>query len=205
MDVSVRSAVETANVTEVVKPKGRGGPKQAPAKAKSIAVEDDEEDDDEVLALKDRLAAYNLNSSPDRSEAHMLLTMRMSFEFEPEVAVEAKKKGGRKPATTKVAAAAAKPPKKRAPANKQSQSIGQRLITEVLKPAEDAGVSPDRKVRKMRESPFNKKSGAVLQSSVSSLGSLEEVSSEAVVAPKARPQRVNRGKKTTCVISDSDT
>ncbi|KAK4379698.1 hypothetical protein RND71_001560 [Anisodus tanguticus] len=234
MDVSVGSTVETANVTEVVKPKGRGGPKKAPAKAKSIAVEDDEEDNDEVLALKDRLAAYNLNSSPDRSEVMETevpkaqkkapaaqkkkivpssadvsddedeIEISDDDEFEPEVAVEAKKKGGRKPATTK-AAAAAKPPKKRAPAKKQSQSIGQRLITQVLKPAEDAGVSPDRKVRKMRESPFNKKSGAVLQSPVSSLGSLEEQVSEAVVAPKARPQRVNRGKKTTYVISDSDT
>ncbi|KAJ8573579.1 hypothetical protein K7X08_010090 [Anisodus acutangulus] len=233
MDVSVGSTAETANVTEVVKPKGRGGPKKAPAKAKSIAVEDDEEDNDEVLALKDRLAAYNLNSSPDRSEVMETevpkaqkkapaaqkkkivpssadvsddedeIEISDDDEFEPEVAVEAKKKGGRKPATTKEAAA--KPPKKRAPAKKQSQSIGQRLITQVLKPAEDAGVSPDRKVRKMRESPFNKKSGAVLQSPVSSLGSLEEQVSEAVVAPKARPQRVNRGKKTTYVISDSDT
>lgn len=36
--------------------------------AKPIAVEDEEEEeDDEVLALKDRLAAYNLNSSPDHS------------------------------------------------------------------------------------------------------------------------------------------
>lgn len=132
-----------------------------------------------------------------------------------------KKKGGRKPAAAK-AAAAPKPPMKRAPANKQSANVvGQRLITQVLKPAEDARVSPDRKVRKMRASPFNKKSGAVLGKNtsgsstsheseevsppISSLGSLEEEVSEVIVAPKARPQRANRGKKTTYVISDSDT
>ncbi|MCD9645177.1 DNA topoisomerase 2 [Datura stramonium] len=251
MDVSVGSTAETANVIEAVKPKGRGrGSKKAPAKAKSVVVEDEEEDD-EVLALKERLAAYNLNSSPDRSEvmeteapkaqkkaparraAAQKKTLPSSAddsdgedeieisdddEFEQQVAVEGKKKGGRKPAAAK--AAAPKPPKKRAPANKQSQSIGQRLITEVLKPAEDAGASPDRKVRKMRESPFNKKSGSLLEkntsssstlqeseevSPVSSLGSLEEEVSEVAVAPKARPQRVNRAKKTTYVISDSDT
>ncbi|KAK4372152.1 hypothetical protein RND71_007536 [Anisodus tanguticus] len=191
--------------------------KQPMLRRQNLLLDDEEDDDDEVLALKDRLAAYNLNFSPDRSEvmeteapkaqkkapakraAAQKKTMPSSAyvsddedEFEPEVAVEAKKKGGRKPATTKVAAAAAKPPKKRAPANKQSQSIGQRLITEVLKPAEDAGVSPDRKVPRVRLF-------------ADSSGTLEEVSSEAVVAPKARPQRVNRGKKTTCVISDSDT
>ncbi|KAH0726097.1 hypothetical protein KY284_001962 [Solanum tuberosum] len=253
MDVSVGSMAETANVTEVAKPKGRGGgSKKAPAKQAKPLVVEDEEEEDEVLALKDRLAAYNLNSSPDRSEATESeapkaqtkapakraaaqkkalpstpdvsegedeIEISDDNEFAPEVAVGGKKKGGRKPAAAK-AAAAPKPPKKRAPANKQSQSVGQRLITQVLKPAEDAGVSPDRKVRKMRESPFNKKSGAVMgrntsssstsshESEVSppipSLGSLEEEVSEVVVAPKARPQRANRTKKTTYVISDSD-
>uniref|UniRef100_M1A902 DNA topoisomerase 2 n=1 Tax=Solanum tuberosum TaxID=4113 RepID=M1A902_SOLTU len=252
MDVSVGSMAETANVTEVAKPKGRGGgSKKAPAKQAKPVVVEDEEEEDEVLALKDRLAAYNLNSSPDRSEvteteapkaqtkapAKRAAAQKKALpstpdvsegedeieisddnEFAPEVAVGGKKKGGRKPAAAK-AAAAPKPPKKRAPANKQSQSVGQRLITQVLKPAEDAGVSPDRKVRKMRESPFNKKSGAVMgrntssssstshESEVSppipSLGSLEEEVSEVVVAPKARPQRANRT-KTTYVISDSD-
>lgn len=160
-----------------------------------------------------------LPSTPDVSEGEDEIEISDDNEFAPEVAVGGKKKGGRKPAAAK-AAAAPKPPKKRAPANKQSQSVGQRLITQVLKPAEDAGVSPDRKVRKMRESPFNKKSGAVMgrntsssstsshESEVSppipSLGSLEEEVSEVVVAPKARPQRANRTKKTTYVISDSD-
>ena len=34
--------------------------------SKKAVVSDDEDDDDEVLELKDRLAAYNLESSPDK-------------------------------------------------------------------------------------------------------------------------------------------
>ncbi|NP_001313088.1 DNA topoisomerase 2-like [Nicotiana tabacum] len=249
--VSCFNSGNRSNVTEVVKPKARGGSKKAPAKAKPIAVEDEEEEeDDEVLALKDRLAAYNLNSSPDHSaeameteapkaqkkaptrkaaakkktlpsiadvsEGEDEIEISDDDESEPEVAVGGKKKGGRKPATAKAAPAAAKqPPKKRGPANKQAVGIGQKLITSILKPAENTdNSSPEKKVRKMRASPFNEKSGAVLgknkgstlqenedASPVSSLGSLEDEVNEAVVAPKAR---VTRGKKTTYVISDSD-
>lgn len=159
-----------------------------------------------------------LPSTPDVSDGEDAIEID-DDEFEPTAAVGGKKKGGRKPAAAK-AAAAPKPPGKRAPANNQSQSVGQRLITQVLKPAEDAGVSPDRKVRKMRASPFNKKSGAVMGKNTSSsstsheseevsplipsLGSLDEEVSEVVVAPKARPQRATK-KTTTYVISDSDT
>lgn len=126
-------------------------------------------------------------------------------EFEPVVVAE-KKKGGRKPA------AAAKPPaaasKKRGPAAKQSQLIGQKLITEVLKPSENPGISPEKKVRKMRESPFNKKSGSMLGSSSSRVsgdsvsGSTEEISNF-VVPRTSRPQRGNRT-KATYVLSDSE-
>lgn len=38
-----------------------------------VVVEDDDDDDDEVLALKDRLAAYNLDSSPDKSSGSNFL------------------------------------------------------------------------------------------------------------------------------------
>lgn len=34
----------------------------------------DEDDDDEVLELKDRLAAYKIDSSPDRSEGKIIIT-----------------------------------------------------------------------------------------------------------------------------------
>ncbi|KAK1360556.1 hypothetical protein POM88_045030 [Heracleum sosnowskyi] len=74
----------------------------------------------------------------------------------------------RKPAAGN--AKAPKPPvapvvtKKRgiAASGKQSQMAGQKLITDVLKPVENDGISPEKKVRKMRASPFNKKSGSLL-------------------------------------------
>lgn len=138
------------------------------------------------------------------------------FEVEIAAAPAAGKKGGRKAAgTTK----ASKPPaaaKKRGAANKQSQassSSGQKLLTDMLKPAETSGISPEPKVRKMRASPFNKKSGSVM-----GRGSLEvemveseekvdtpstEERSDAPVAARARPQRANR-RQTRYVLSDSE-
>lgn len=139
-------------------------------------------------------------------------------EIEVVAAPAAGKKGGRKPAAnSKVGAAAAKPPqaaaKKRGPAAKQSQAQ-QKLLTDMLKPAEDSGISPEKKVRKMRASPFNKKSSSVLGRAVGkeiettdseeTLGSSpmsEEVTE--VVQPRARPQRLNR-KQTVYVDTDSE-
>ncbi|KAI3853674.1 hypothetical protein MKW98_025191 [Papaver atlanticum] len=72
-------------------------------------------------------------------------------EFEPPAAL----KGGKKKASpaAKLAAAA---PRKRGPAKKQT------LITDTLKPAENIGISPEKKVRRIRQSPFNKKSSSVM-------------------------------------------
>lgn len=129
-------------------------------------------------------------------------------DFEPEAK---NKKGGRKPANAK---AAAKPPtgaKKRGPASKQQQVLGQKLITEVLKPA--AENSPEKKVRKMRASPFNKKSSSILGRGATSIDDEEndgETSKEqensastvgSVTDVAARPKRVNR-RQTSYVISD---
>lgn len=152
------------------------------------------------------------------------------FEFEDisdddefEVQVVKGKKGGRKPAAGN--AKAAKPPaapaetKKRGPAasSKQSQLVSQKLITDVLKPAESAGVSPEKKVRKIRASPFNKKSSSLLGrvaakdskddsvspgSSFDTSGGAGGGSSETMIRV-ARPQRANRT-KTTYVLSDSE-
>jgi DNA topoisomerase-2 len=87
----------------------------------------------------------------------------------------------------------------------------------MLKPAENPGISPEKKVRKMRASPFNKKSGSVLgrvgeknetspgdeenSGSASTSASTEE--SIEVVPARARPQKVNR-KQTRYVLSDSE-
>ena len=125
---------------------------------------------------------------------------------------EKKKKGGRKPANGK---AVGKPPpaatKKRGPASKQPQLVGQTLITQVLKPVE---VSPDKKVRKMRASPFNKKSGSILGRTINVDDDEEEDASEASAstlgsgtdaAPSVvRPKRANRTLTTKYVISDSE-
>ena len=86
----------------------------------------------------------------------------------------------------------------------------------MLKPAENSGISPEKKVRKMRESPFNKNSGSMLGrvgkvnevieneenlGSASTSASFEETIE---VAPaRARPQRVNRA-QTRYVLSDSE-
>ncbi|XVE99507.1 hypothetical protein REPUB_Repub03eG0204900 [Reevesia pubescens] len=137
-------------------------------------------------------------------------------------APEGGKKGGRKPAAN---SKAAKPPaaaKKRGPAAGKQSQAQQKLLTEMLKPAaEGSGISPDKQVRKMRASPFNKKSGSVLgrvgiskeletiTDSEETFGSAsmsenngEEVTE--VIQPRSRPQRANR-KQSTYVLSDSET
>ncbi|XP_071690080.1 DNA topoisomerase 2 [Rutidosis leptorrhynchoides] len=188
-----------------------------------------EPDDSEINELEDRLARHNIESSPELAEevpkkkapAKRAAAVKkkapvavisndedeMSADSDFEVVAPPpgeKKKGGRK-------AAAAKPPaggtKKRGPAAKTGGT--QKLITEVLKPVTEA--SPEKKVRKMRPSPFNKKSGSVLgkMNKKNDDDEEEEVmmsvgeSSGEVAPAKPRPQRANR-KKMTYVLSDSD-
>lgn len=116
---------------------------------------------------------------------------------------------GRKKTTAKPTAATTK---KRGQANKATQLVGQKLITDVLKPVEEnPGISPEKKVRRMRLSPCDKKSGSVLgrlkakEDEVGSSDSEEdqEINEVVVTAPKARPIRANRG-RATYVISESD-
>ncbi|KAJ6315497.1 hypothetical protein OIU78_018884 [Salix suchowensis] len=168
------------------------------------------DEDDEIQSLKDRLDAYRLDSSPERSAYMETDVLRVpagrdaarkkppaavsvisdsedepdlddDFDVQVKVVPETKKKGGRKAA----AAAndkAAKPPavtKRRGPASKQSQGLGQKLLTEMLKPAEGAG----------------------------NISRKETSTSEHAVAidvpAKARPQRANR-KQARYVLSDSE-
>ncbi|KAI4341171.1 hypothetical protein MLD38_025928 [Melastoma candidum] len=174
-----------------------------------------EEDDDEVLELKDCLAAYNLESSPEnqavpqngnaarpaktreprRAAPRKKPTIRLSdtSEEEADEAVsddaydispgEAPAKAGRKP---RVAAAVSK---KRGPAKKADSK--QMVLTDKLKPAESTGISPEKKVRKTRASPFHKKSSSVLQTE--GPGTSE--------ASSVRPRRASR-KQTRYVVSD---
>lgn len=166
--------------TDVSQIPAREPTKRAAAKKKTMTVLSDDSDSDNDV------------DANDDSEVEM---------------VETKKKGGRKPVAN--AKAAAKPPaaaagmKKRGPAGKQSQVLSQKLLTDMLKPAENSGISPEKKVRKMRASPFNKKSGSVLGRV--NMENETTTSEEIMEVPtRARPQRANR-RQTKYVISDSET
>ncbi|GAB2260936.1 hypothetical protein Droror1_Dr00011791 [Drosera rotundifolia] len=268
----VETSMDTTSMMEAdvppqqVKPKGRAaGTKKAPAKKK-----EDVEDDEGVEPLRARLAAYNLDSSPDNSaametdDAPKALPAKKQpskraaakkkpiavedisdddddedeeqgeasdEDFEAEVAApsEKKEKGrSRGTASNTKAAATTKtngaPPKKRGPASKQqSNLISQKLITDILKPAEESKISPQKKVRKMRASPFNKKSGSVLgrnkdqkeddaeqseenaqnAGSNSLLDSIEEVKDAMPVKRRSQREAASR-KQATVVLSDSE-
>ncbi|CAL5213936.1 unnamed protein product [Lathyrus oleraceus] len=237
------SAMEIENDVEVAKPKGRSGSKNIQKEA-----------DEDILSLQERLAAYNLESSGEKSGANAMESEEPvpagkkqvnkrggakkksstivlesdsdnevhdvddddDFEVQPKAAPV--KKGGRKPAAQNAKKAPAAP-KKRNVGTKQS--LGQKLLTDMLQPAESTGTSPEKKVRKMRESPFNKKSGSILGRAagkdISPIADLSEGSAsnsspstaedEVVeIAPqpaRARPQRANRAQK-IYVLSESE-
>ena len=140
-------------------------------------------------------------------------------EIEVVAAPDARKKGGRKPAANAKAGKAPAAAKKRGAANKQQpQTLGQKLLTDILKPAENSGISPEKKVRKMRASPFNKKrqSGSVLgrvgkvnqvtenEENLGSASTSASTEETIEVAPaRARPQKVNHV-QTRYVLSDSE-
>ncbi|KAG9150672.1 hypothetical protein Leryth_008141 [Lithospermum erythrorhizon] len=209
------SPMETdATEAPKAKPKAKAATKKAPTKTgKSSSAVIDEEDADDVPALAKRLAQYTLGSSPEPSDESGEKKDGDDYQPVDDDVVEAKKQVGRKAGNGK----AAKPPaapKKRG-ANKALPTG--KLISEALKAAENTGISPEKKVRKMRASPFNKKSGSVLGRSNTlpmdmSLDDAEEQESgssaggdsEALVAPRAsRPQRAARA-KVVQILSDSD-
>lgn len=118
---------------------------------------------------------------------------------------------GRKPANEK--AKPATTTRKRGPAQSSKPVLSQKLFTEVLKPAENGGNSPEKKVRKMRDSPFNKRSGSVLGRPTSSPSGSEDSNgpspsgpaetTNVVAAARTRPKRENRT-KAVYVLSDSE-
>uniref|UniRef100_A0A6V7QY46 DNA topoisomerase 2 n=1 Tax=Ananas comosus var. bracteatus TaxID=296719 RepID=A0A6V7QY46_ANACO len=223
-------------------------------KASTTTLEDtsnvESDDEDEVLELKERLAAYNLNSSPDHSDRRPGKSSRTrertkqrscckkstsshntsfdedgdddqmptilegndddEFELLEEAAPKEKKPArGRKPAGDKLKAAVGT--RKRGPAQNKP-ALTQKLITQVLKPSEKAKIaSPKKKVRKMRASPFNKKSGTLLgnrilsssASSEDSGGHASEGSSAEAIAPVNRPKR-NNIQRAVYIDSDSE-
>ncbi|URE07085.1 hypothetical protein MUK42_20585 [Musa troglodytarum] len=238
-------------VTETGQKRTNVGSKRAPVK-KNTVIESDEDDD--IDDLKDRLAAYNLDSSPDqtvtetdsvaveqqggqkkqasRTAAARKATLTVLSDNEDDEAQnymptieeedndkdfnlveepKGRKGRGRKPANEK--AKPATTTRKRGPAQSSKPVLSQKLITEVLKPAENGGNSPEKKVRKMRNSPFNKRSGSVLgrppsspsgsgDSSGPSPGGPAETTNE-VAAARTRPKRENRT-KAVYVLTDSE-
>uniref|UniRef100_A0ACD5TW45 Uncharacterized protein n=1 Tax=Avena sativa TaxID=4498 RepID=A0ACD5TW45_AVESA len=164
--------------------------KKKPAKKASAPVKDE---DDEVLALKDRLAAYNLDSSPEhtametdtaggqqkekkgrnvpgkRGAAKKAMAslievsdddVAVSIDESEDEAPAEKKTRGKKPAAEKPKTTV----RKRAPA--PSKGMRQKVLEETFKPVDDSTLSapsPEKKVRKIRASPFNKKSSSILQ------------------------------------------
>uniref|UniRef100_A0A7N0TUR6 DNA topoisomerase 2 n=1 Tax=Kalanchoe fedtschenkoi TaxID=63787 RepID=A0A7N0TUR6_KALFE len=204
-DMMDTSTTEIENPAGIVKPKAKAASKKPPAK---VAMDDVE---DEVMALKDRLAVYNLDSSPEHSEVMETAPAPFSQQAQKKVAIK-KSVAAKKPAKTvditsdaddsdedfgiaakKTQAAGGK---KRQPSKKQDKIVGQKLVTDIFKPAVE---SPEKKVRKMRASPFNKKSG----SGSSTSNSTEEVREDEVEIMRVRPQRGNR-RPVTYTLSDSE-
>ncbi|KAK1370432.1 DNA topoisomerase II [Heracleum sosnowskyi] len=230
VDTSAASAMETDTVHEVVNPKGKAKGKEAPIKMQrkptsTLRDEDDHEIRDQSEAMEVELRQKEAKKKPpSRKKGSAANEVEKSFDNEDiEVQVVEKKKAGRKAAAGK--AKAAKPPAAPAATKKRglaAQMVGQKLIADVLKPAEK---SPEKKVRKMRASSFNKKSGSLLgraaakdtkDASVSpiseeefggSTSNLDTIggggSSETMTRVITRPQRANRTRK-TYVLSDSE-
>ncbi|KAG2653254.1 hypothetical protein PVAP13_1NG440800 [Panicum virgatum] len=197
-------------------------------------------DEDDMPTLKDRMAAFSINDfSPDSSALETETTEDQNedkgpngpsrrgrvkkglsslavisddedddvdFAMEvPEVQVEKKGRG------RKTDAAATKP--KAAATRKRAPAQGKAMM---LKPTEDSNTSapsPEKKVRKMRESPFNKKSGSILQRASTAAASSSETTAEASppsgssAEPAAAPQPRRTARATTSkpvYISESD-
>ncbi|KQK00888.1 DNA topoisomerase 2 isoform X2 [Brachypodium distachyon] len=215
-------------------------PKPAAQKKKPAKKVKDAED--EILELKDRLAASNLDSSPEhidmetettegpekgkkgvdepsnRGAAKKAMSSLADWSDEEdltapihesedegfameEVQVE-KKTRGRKPAAEKSKPAV----RKRAPA--QSKGMRQKVMEEIFKPTDDSTTSapsPVKKVRKMRASPFNKKSGSVFQRVAGASTGTEDTDApqSGSSAEPVAPRRTARERKAKAIYIDS--
>ncbi|GJN21945.1 hypothetical protein PR202_gb09469 [Eleusine coracana subsp. coracana] len=202
----------TTNATEnAVQPvvAKRAAPRKKPAK-KASAPESDE--DDYVPALKDRLAAFNINDSSADSSA-MEIEMTEEQQNEGKGRKGPSKRGTAKKATSSFAVISSDDEEGRGqPA--QGKVLKQKVLDEMLKPTEDSNTSvpsPEKKVRKMRDSPFHKKSGSVLQRGTVA-ASTSENSAEASppsgssIEPIAalQPRRTARATKKATVVYESD-
>lgn len=114
-----------------------------------------------------------------------------------------KKTKGRKPAAEKPKATTIR---KRAPA--QSKGMKQKVMEEILKPTDDSNLSapsPEKKVRRIRSSPFNKKSGSLLQRAAGASTGAEDAEAppSGSSAEPVAPRRTVRERKVAIVYADS--
>ncbi|KAF6995935.1 hypothetical protein CFC21_012354 [Triticum aestivum] len=114
-----------------------------------------------------------------------------------------KKTKGRKPAAEKPKATTIR---KRAPA--QSKVMKQKVMEEIFKPTDDSNLSapsPEKKVRRIRSSPFNKKSGSLLQREAGASTGAEDAEAppSGSSAEPVAPRRTVRERKVAIVYADS--
>ncbi|XP_042412378.1 DNA topoisomerase 2-like isoform X1 [Zingiber officinale] len=198
---------------------GQKKSKKAPAKKQQTVEESDE--DEEILALKDRLAAYNLDSSPDngametdtvvsdqgkakkqpsRNAAAKKATYALSSDEDDEPEQQQLLMPTIEEVDDVVEEASVKAVKGRKPKNETAKATRKRGPAQASK-----ATTTSQKVRKMRASPFNKKSGSVLSKPRNEDSSSSSSSNDATAAAaRTRPKRESRTKAAVYVESDSE-
>ena len=141
--------------------------------------------------MKNRLARYDINSPPDdltSVEESGKTQLPAVNEISDEEEDQMQEDGVRKKSDAKAG-----------PTGRRGRPAASK------KPAQ-AKASPEKKVRKIRPSPFNKKSGSVLGRASSSSSSEDSPVEKAVQAAPARPVRPSRAApaKKFVILSDSE-
>ncbi|WJX39561.1 DNA topoisomerase 2 [Trifolium repens] len=199
------SSMEIENAVEVVKPKGRAG---------SLNIQKKAGDESDILSLQERLAAYNFESSGEKSGAmeseepvpagkkqinkrggakKMSSTIVLESDsdnedddnFEAQQKAAPGKKGGKKPAAQKAKAPAKAPAFPKKRNIGTKQTLGKTLLTGMLQPAEST--TEDLSAGSASNSPISE----------------DEVVEIAPQQARARPQRANRTQK-IYVVSESE-
>ncbi|KAL3726570.1 hypothetical protein ACJRO7_031468 [Eucalyptus globulus] len=194
-------ALEAENVADVAKPKRGAGAKKAPAPKprKSASVSDDE--DFELLNLRERLAAYNLESSPDNSSA---LEDKV-----PEIPVKAKEPSKRA-ASKKKASVILSDTSEEENSNDSGDDDDKIVDSEAevakkkggRKPAAAAKISKPPAAAKKGQANKQQAQGTIQRKADSSTSDDTEEVVE-VAPPRGRPQRAKR-QQTRYVVSDSE-
>ncbi|KAM0851391.1 hypothetical protein ACQ4PT_052453 [Festuca glaucescens] len=165
--------------------KGRNAPTKRGAAKKAMA---------SLIELSNEDIAVPTDESEDEEFA-------MTTEAPVEKKARGRKLAAEKPAAEKPKTTAAR---KRAPA--PSKGMRQKVLEETFKPVDDSNSnapSPEKKVRKIRASPFNKKSSSILQRASTSTEDADAPPSGSSAEPVA-PRRTVRERKTTLTYVESE-